>query len=59
MLEGWIQIVLTLLIVVAITPFFGRYMAQVYQGQRTWFDPLLDPLDRLILSISGAQTREK
>ena len=31
MLQGWIQIALTLLILVAVTPLFGRYMARVFQ----------------------------
>ena len=58
MLQGWIQIALTLLIVVAITPFFGRYMARVYQEQRTVLDPILNPVERLIYVLIGIQTRE-
>ncbi|MBD2074305.1 potassium-transporting ATPase subunit A [Phormidium sp. FACHB-592] len=59
MLQGWIQIGLTLLIVVAMTPFFGRYMAHVFRGQRTFLDPVLNPLDRIIFKLSGVQTREE
>lgn len=58
MLQGWTQIALTLLIVVAITPVFGRYMARIYQEQRTVFDPLLNPVERLIYVLIGVQTRE-
>ncbi|MBD2504754.1 potassium-transporting ATPase subunit KdpA [Anabaena azotica] len=58
MLQGWIQIALTLLIVVAITPVFGRYMARVYQEQRTILDPILNPVERLIYVLIGVQTRE-
>jgi K+-transporting ATPase ATPase A chain len=58
MLQGWIQIALTLLIVVAITPFFGRYMARVFMKQHTLLDPILNPLERVILSLSDVQTRE-
>ncbi|QSJ14897.1 potassium-transporting ATPase subunit A [Nostoc sp. UHCC 0702] len=58
MLQGWIQIVLTLLIIVAITPFFGRYMARVYQEQRTFLDPILNPVERVIYSLIGVQTKE-
>lgn len=32
MLSGWLQIALTLLIVGAIAPFLGRYMARAFQG---------------------------
>jgi potassium-transporting ATPase potassium-binding subunit len=59
MLQGWIQIALTLLIVVAITPFLGRYMARVFMGQGTFLDPVLNPLDRVIFTLSGVRTREE
>jgi K+-transporting ATPase ATPase A chain len=59
MLQGWIQIVLTLLIVVVITPLLGRYMARLFMGQRTFLDPVLNPLERLIFTLSGARTREE
>lgn len=59
MLQGWIQIALTLLIVVAITPFFGRYMARVFMGQRTILDSLLNPVERAIFSLSGVRAREE
>ncbi|NJO79606.1 MAG: potassium-transporting ATPase subunit A [Cyanobacteria bacterium RM1_2_2] len=58
MLQGWIQIALTLLIVVVITPFFGRYMARVFLGQRTFLDSVLHPLDQVILSLSGVRIQE-
>jgi len=59
MWQGWIQIALTLLVVVAITPFFGCYMARVFMRQRTFLDPVLNPLDRVIFSLSGVPTREE
>ncbi|MEH2121863.1 potassium-transporting ATPase subunit KdpA [Nostoc sp.] len=58
MLEGWIQIVLTLLIVVALTPFFGRYMARVYLEQSTFFDPILNPVERVLYALVGVKTKE-
>lgn len=58
MLQGWIQIALTLLIVVALTPFFGRYMARVYQEQPTWLDPILNPTERVLYSLVGIATKE-
>ncbi|MBM0745030.1 potassium-transporting ATPase subunit A (plasmid) [Phormidium sp. CLA17] len=59
MLQGWIQIGLTLLIVVAITPFFSRYMARVFMGQRTLLDPVLTPVERAIFSLSGVRAKEE
>lgn len=58
MLEGWIQIALTLLIIIAITPFFGRYMFRVYQEQHTFLDSILTPIEKLLYALIGVQTKE-
>ncbi|MUG98359.1 potassium-transporting ATPase subunit A [Scytonema sp. UIC 10036] len=58
MLQGWIEIALTLLIVVALTPLFGRYMARVFQEQRTFLDPILNPVERVLYSAIGVSARE-
>ena len=56
MLQGWLQIALTLLIVLAITPFFGGYMARVFMGERTVLNPFLNPVELLIFKLSGVRT---
>jgi K+-transporting ATPase ATPase A chain len=58
MLEGFFQISLTLLLLVAIVPFLGRYMADVFLGKRTLLDPILNPVENLIYQASGIRTRE-
>ncbi|MFZ4677075.1 MAG: potassium-transporting ATPase subunit KdpA [Nodosilinea sp.] len=58
MLQGWIQVALTLLIVVAITPFLGRYIARVFQEQRTILDPVLNPVERLLYALVGVRAQE-
>lgn len=58
MLQGWIQIALTLLIVVAITPFFGRYMARVFQDQTTLLDPILNPIEQALYGLVGVRAKE-
>jgi K+-transporting ATPase ATPase A chain len=45
MWQGWLQIVLTLAIVIAIVPFFGSYMAKVYLERTTFLDRLINPLE--------------
>ncbi len=57
MLQGWIQIGLTLAIIVAITPIFGGYIARVYMGERTPFDRVLNPIDSLIFNLSGINSQ--
>ncbi len=53
MLQGWIQIGLTLVIIVAIAPIFGSYIARVYLGRKTLLDRILDPVESLIFNLSG------
>jgi potassium-transporting ATPase potassium-binding subunit len=57
MLQGWIQIIFTLLIIGAIAPIFGGYIARVYLGQRTLLDRISNPVDRLIFSVIGVQSK--
>lgn len=58
MLQGWIQIALTLLIVVAIAPFFGRYLAKVFKEERTLLDPVLNPVEKVLYSLIGVRSKE-
>lgn len=52
------QIALTLLIVVAIVPFFGRYMAKVFMAERTLLDPVLNPVEQALYSLIGVRAKE-
>jgi potassium-transporting ATPase potassium-binding subunit len=53
MLQGWIQIALTLLMVLIITPILGGYIAHVFLGKRTWLGRILIPSERMIYRLSG------
>ena len=55
MLQGLIQIALTLVILVAIVPFFGNYMARVFMGRKTFLDLIANPLDKLIFAVIGVR----
>jgi len=55
MLQGWIQIGLTLVLIVAIAPIFGSYIARVFLGQKTILDSVLNPFESLIFSLSGVR----
>jgi K+-transporting ATPase ATPase A chain len=59
MLQGWIQIALTLVLVVTTTPFLGRYIASVFLREKTWLDRVLNPLDQIIYAIGGIRDREE
>ncbi len=58
MLQGWIQIALTLLIIIAITPLLGSYIAQVFIGEETLLDPIINPVERIIFAIIGVRPQE-
>lgn len=58
MLQGWIQIALTVALVVLITPFLGGYIARVFLAQKTWLDPVAAPIEQLIFKLSGVQQQE-
>jgi K+-transporting ATPase ATPase A chain len=59
MLQGWIQIALTWLIVIVITPVLGGYIARVFLGERTRLDPIFTPLEQIIDRLSGIRTQTK
>jgi K+-transporting ATPase ATPase A chain len=52
-LNGWLQIALFLAAVLAVTVPLGRFMTRVFNRERTWFDPVLRPLERLIYRATG------
>jgi len=56
MLQGWIQIGITLVLIVVITPIFGSYIAQVFLGQKTILDAVLNPFEKLIFNLSGVHS---
>lgn len=58
MLQGFFQIAVTLLILVAITPLLGRYMARVYLGQKTLLDPVMRPVERIIYALGGIRAKD-
>jgi K+-transporting ATPase ATPase A chain len=57
--NGWLQILCFLGAVFVLTPVIGGYMARVFSRQRTWLDPIMRPIERLIYRLTGvAETHE-
>jgi K+-transporting ATPase ATPase A chain len=48
---GWLQILLFLALVWAVTKPLGVYMARFFAGERTFFDPVARPVERLIYKL--------
>ncbi len=56
---GWLQILFFLGIILLVTKPLGAFMARVFNGERTRFDPALRPLERLLYRLTGVDpTRE-
>ncbi len=52
-LNGWLQIGFFLLAIFLVTPPLGRYMSHVFARERTWLDPILRPIERLMYRTTG------
>jgi K+-transporting ATPase ATPase A chain len=51
-LNGWIQILFFLLVVLALTPPLGAFMTRVFNREKTWLDVLLRPVEKLIYRLT-------
>lgn len=56
---GILQIGLFVVVLLALTKPLGTYMARVYAGERTWLDPVLRPLERLIYRLGGVDPQRE
>jgi len=52
-LNGWLQILVFLVLVFLVTKPLGVFMARVFNQEKTLLDPVLRPLERLIYRVSG------
>jgi potassium-transporting ATPase potassium-binding subunit len=57
MVQGWIQIALTLAIVILITPLLGGYIARVFLRERVLLDRLLNPIEQLLYRLGGIRAQ--
>src|SRR3954447_10140204 len=51
--NGWLQILLFLAVVLLVTKPLGVFMARVFGRERTFMDPVLRPLERLVYRVTG------
>jgi len=52
-IQGWAEIAVTIGLAVALGWPLGAYLARIWQGQRTWLDPVLRPVERGALRLMG------
>jgi len=53
--NGWFQFAVFSIILLAVARPVGLYLVRVLEGQRTWLDPVLRPLERLIYKLAGVR----
>ena len=59
-ISGWLQLALYVALLAAITKPMGLYLAQVLDARgRTWFDPVLQPLERLTYRLMGVRADQE
>jgi len=58
-LNGWFQILVFLLAILAVTAPLGRFMTRVFTRERTWLDPVLKPVERLIYRLTAVDDQRE
>ncbi len=56
---SWLQLILYIGILLALSKPLGAYIARVFQDEHTFLDPLLHPVERLIYRLSGVKPEEE
>jgi K+-transporting ATPase ATPase A chain len=51
--QGWAEIALTLVLILGLGWPLGAYLARVWQGESTWLDPVLKPVERGVYAAYG------
>ncbi len=57
--NGWLQLLIYLVALVAVTPPLGIFMARLFAGERTWLHPVIGPLERLIYRCCRVDAEEQ
>jgi len=57
--NGWFQIGLYLLVVLLVTKPAGLFMARVFNREKTFLDPVLRPIERLVYRLTGIDEKRE
>jgi potassium-transporting ATPase potassium-binding subunit len=58
-LNGWLQIIFFLALILLVTKPLGLFMARVFNGERTFLDPVLGPVERLIYKLTRVEAQRE
>jgi len=56
---AFLKIAVTFLLVLAVTKPLGLYMRRVFSGERTFLDPILGPVERLVYTLGGVDPKKE
>jgi len=57
--NGWFQIAFFLLVTFLITKPLGVFIAHVFSGEKTFLDPVLRPLERILYRLTGVDEKHE
>ncbi|MBA3323152.1 MAG: potassium-transporting ATPase subunit KdpA, partial [Pyrinomonadaceae bacterium] len=58
-INGWLQILIFFLIILAVTKPLGIFLTRVFSGERTFMHPVLRPVERVLYRLTAVdETRE-
>src|SRR5579871_6746274 len=58
-INGWLQIFVFLALILAVTKPLGVFMSRVFAGERTFLDPILRPIERLVYRVTGVDEKHE
>ena len=58
-LYSWLQLIFYIVVLLLLAKPLGSFMAKVYQGERTFLDRVLGPVERFIYRLSGVRSEEE
>ena len=56
---SWIQLIFYMVVLLALAKPLGTFMAKVYQGEKTFLDPVFGPVERFIYRLAGVHADEE
>jgi K+-transporting ATPase ATPase A chain len=57
--NGWLQIVLYFVVLTALVVPLGRFMARVFEGERTFLSPVFRPVEAILYHAAGVDERRE
>lgn len=58
-LNGWLQILIFFLLIIAVTKPLGLFMTHVFNREQTFLDPVLRPIERLIYKLTRVDEKRE